>query len=68
MLLATKLQNMAENAPGLANAGASNGDANRGLPYYDQLRDNLRQLLTRKRILDRNGVSYALKTFGGIQE
>ncbi|KAI9891011.1 MAG: hypothetical protein M1814_003362 [Vezdaea aestivalis] len=42
---------MAENVPGPANA---NSDASRGLPYYEQLKESLRQLIAKKRALDRN--------------
>lgn len=52
---------MADTAPTLTNgASASNGDATRGLAYYEKLRRDLRDTLNKKRILDKNLVSTIL--------
>lgn len=42
---------MAENQPP-ASAGKTNGDASRGMPYYEKLRRDLRETLSKKRKLD----------------
>jgi hypothetical protein len=47
-----RLANMAENAPPGNNA--SNSDSSRGMPYYDRLRRDLRDLLQKKRAADAN--------------
>ncbi|KAL9623958.1 MAG: hypothetical protein Q9160_001711 [Pyrenula sp. 1 TL-2023] len=44
---------MTENVPPGASAKPS-GDAPRGLPYYEKLRRDLRESITKKRLLDRN--------------
>lgn len=45
---------MAENIPPTS---AANGDATRGVPYYEKLKRDLRETLTKKRLLDKNLVS-----------
>lgn len=48
---------MAENVPPGANAKPG-GEGPRGLPYYEKLRKDLRDSLTKKRMADRNLVGY----------
>ncbi|KAI9845843.1 MAG: hypothetical protein M1837_004524 [Sclerophora amabilis] len=50
---------MAENAfpPGASVAGGAKPDPNRGLPYYEKLRRDLRETLQKKRLLDKNMAS-----------
>jgi chromatin modification-related protein EAF6 len=54
---------MAENIPPTSatsgGAPAPNDNATRGLPYYEQLKRNLRETLHKKRILDKNLVGPA---------
>ncbi len=52
---------MAENVPpGSATKAAATTDSTaRGLPYYEKLRRDLRDTLQKKRILDKNIVSFA---------
>jgi len=47
---------MAENAP---HAGAASGDAP-GLPYYEKSRQHLKELLVKRRTLERQLVSLAV--------
>jgi hypothetical protein len=46
---------MTENTAPLS---APNGDSTRGIPYYEKLRRDLRDTLTKKRQLDKNMVSF----------
>lgn len=55
----SNLQHMAENA---APNSTSNGDATRGVPYYEKLKRDLRDTLTKKRLLDKNLVFDELKS------
>ena len=46
--------NMTENIP--PNAPAANADATRGVPYYEKLKRDLREIIQKKRLLDKNMV------------
>jgi chromatin modification-related protein EAF6 len=41
------------------NGGITDGNMARGLPYYEKLRRELRDTIQRKRLLDKNLVSFA---------
>ena len=56
------VRTMAENVPpgSATKAAATTDDSNRGLPYYEKLRRDLRDTLQKKRLLDKNIVGYPL--------
>jgi len=43
---------MSENIP--PNAHTANSDATRGIPYYEKLKRDLREIIQKKRLLDKN--------------
>jgi len=45
---------MTENVP--PNVQAANADATRGVPYYEKLKRDLREIIQKKRLLDKNMV------------
>jgi hypothetical protein len=45
---------MTENIP--PNSQATNADATRGVPYYEKLKRDLREIIQKKRLLDKNMV------------
>ena len=49
---------MAENIP--PNAQAANADATRGVPYYEKLKRDLREIIQKKRLLDKNMVGHTV--------
>jgi chromatin modification-related protein EAF6 len=46
---------MSENIP--PNAHTANSDATRGIPYYEKLKRDLREIIQKKRLLDKNMVA-----------
>jgi chromatin modification-related protein EAF6 len=49
---------MAENVP--PKTGATNGDAAAGIPFYEKQRQHLKELITRKRALEKKIVRLRL--------